>query len=146
MRFLGMFLKHYGTKFMASSDEKPGMQAIGNTAPDLPPRPGTHEAFARDHEYKRHGTLCPLAGIDLLTGRVHACIEDRHCSREFVAFLRQLNAAYPPQTAIKLILDKTDRVERSGCQRDAHAKSFKYSDPGRTAVTSSRSRARVPAT
>jgi hypothetical protein len=24
-----------------SYDEKPGMQAIGNTAPDLPPEPGT---------------------------------------------------------------------------------------------------------
>ena len=88
-----------------SYDEKPGIQAIGNTAPDLPPQPGVHEAFARDHEYKRHGTLSLLAGIDLLTGRVHARVEDRHRSREFVAFLQQLDAAYPTQTAIKLILD-----------------------------------------
>jgi len=36
---------------------------------------------------------------------VHARIEDRHRSREFVAFLKQLDAAYPAQTAIKLILD-----------------------------------------
>ena len=88
-----------------SYDEKPGIEAIGNTAPDLPPRPGAHEAFARDHEYKRHGTLSLLAGIDLLTGRVHARIEDRHRSREFVAFLKQRDAAYPTPTAIKLILD-----------------------------------------
>jgi len=88
-----------------SYDEKPGIQAIGNTAPDLPPQPGVHEAFARDHEYKRHGTLSLLAGIDLLTGHVHASIEDRHRSREFVGFLKQLDAAYPTQTAIKLILD-----------------------------------------
>jgi transposase len=88
-----------------SYDEKPGIQAIGNTAPDLPPRSEAHEAFARDHEYKRHGTLSLLAGIDLLTGHVHARIEDRHRSREFVAFLKQLDAAYPAQTAIKLILD-----------------------------------------
>src|SRR4051794_12663425 len=88
-----------------SYDEKPGIQAIGNTAPDLPPRPGAHEAFARDHEYQRHGTLSLLAGIDLLTGRVHARVEDRHRSREFVGFLRQLDAAYPVDTAIRLILD-----------------------------------------
>ena len=88
-----------------SYDEKPGIQAIGNTAPDLPPQPGTHPTFARDHEYKRHGTLSLLAGIDLLTGRVHARVEDRHRSREFVAFLRQLDAAYPADTAIRLILD-----------------------------------------
>jgi hypothetical protein len=73
-----------------SYDEKPGIQAIGNTAPDLPPRPGAHQAFARDHEYQRHGTLSLLAGIDLLTGRVHARVEDRHRSREFVSFLKQL--------------------------------------------------------
>jgi transposase len=88
-----------------SYDEKPGIQAIGNTAPDLPPQPGSHANFARDHEYKRHGTLSLLAGIDLLTGKVHACVEDRHRSREFVGFLKRLDAAYPADTAIKLILD-----------------------------------------
>ena len=88
-----------------SYDEKPGIQAIGNVAPDLPPQPGKHETFARDHDYKRHGTLSLLAGIDLLTGHVHARVEDRHRSREFVAFLKQLDAAYPRDTAIKLILD-----------------------------------------
>ncbi len=88
-----------------SYDEKPGIQAIGNTAPDLPPKPGSHAGFARDHEYKRHGTLSLLAGIDLLTGKVHACIENRHRSREFVEFLKHLDAAYPSDTAIRLILD-----------------------------------------
>lgn len=88
-----------------SYDEKPGIQAIGNTAPDLPPHPGSHPSFARDHEYQRHGTLSLLAGIDLLTGKVHACVEDRHRSREFVGFLKRLDAAYPADTAIKLILD-----------------------------------------
>src|SRR6266576_3430594 len=39
-----------------SYDEKPGIQALATTAPDLPPEPGVHPAFARDHEYKRHGT------------------------------------------------------------------------------------------
>ncbi len=79
-----------------SYDEKPGIQAIGTTAPDLPPQPGSHTTFARDHEYKRHGTLSLLAGIDLLTGQVHASIEGRHRSREFVGFLKKLNDAYQP--------------------------------------------------
>ena len=67
--------------------------------------PGVHATFARDHEYKRHGTLSLLAGIDLLTGKVHALVKDRHRSREFVEFLKLLDAAYPANTAIKLILD-----------------------------------------
>ncbi len=88
-----------------SSDEKPGIQAIANTAADLPPEPGRHAAFARDHEYKRHGTVSLLAGIDLLTGQVHALVRDRHRSREFIEFLQLLDAAYPAHTAIKRILD-----------------------------------------
>jgi transposase len=88
-----------------SYDEKPGIQAVGNTAADLPPKPGSHTTFARDHEYQRHGTLSLLAGIDLLTGKVHACVEDRHRSSEFIGFLERLNDAYPADTAIKLILD-----------------------------------------
>ncbi|WP_275200322.1 transposase [Bradyrhizobium sp. CSA207] len=67
--------------------------------------PGVHATFARDHEYKRHGTLSLLAGIDLLTGKVHALVKDRHRSREFIEFLKLLDAAYPARTAIKLILD-----------------------------------------
>jgi transposase len=88
-----------------SYDEKPGIQAIANTAPDLPPEPGAHATFARDHEYKRYGTVSLLAGIDLLTGQVHALVKDRHRSCEFIEFLQLLNAAYPAHTAIKLILD-----------------------------------------
>jgi transposase len=49
--------------------------------------------------------LSLLAGIDLLTGQVHACVEDRHRSREFIGFLKRLDAAYSADTAIKLILD-----------------------------------------
>ena len=90
---------------IVSFDEKPGLQAIGTTAPDLPPAPSRHQCVARDHEYVRHGTLSLLAGIDLLTGVVHASVEERHRSREVVAFLQKLDAAYPPATAIKLILD-----------------------------------------
>jgi transposase len=90
---------------IVSYDEKPGIQAIATTAPDLPPQPGVYATFARDHEYKRHGTLSLLAGIDLLTGKVHALVKDRHRSREFIEFLELLDRRYPACTAIKLILD-----------------------------------------
>src|SRR5712672_1289541 len=90
---------------IVSYDEKPGIQAIATTAPDLPPVPGAYATFARDYEYKRHGTLSLLAGIDLLTGKVHALVKDRHRSREFIEFLKLLDAAYPVHTAIRLILD-----------------------------------------
>jgi transposase len=88
-----------------SYDEKPGIQAIATTGPDLPPVPRVHRTFARDHEYKRHGTVTLLAGIDLISGQVHALVKDRHRSREFIEFLKLLDEAYPSDTAIHLILD-----------------------------------------
>jgi transposase len=47
-----------------------------------------------------------LAGIDLITGKVHALVRDRHRTRGFIEFLKLLDAAYPAHAAIKLILDK----------------------------------------
>jgi hypothetical protein len=67
---------------LISYDEKPGIQAVATTAPDLPP--GVHATFAREHEYERRGTVSLLAGIDLVSGRVHALVKDRHRSREFI--------------------------------------------------------------
>jgi transposase len=77
-----------------SVDEKPGVQATANTAPDLPPVPGRHSAFARDHEYVR-----------LFDGHVTARVEERHRSIEFIGLLKDLDAYYPPDCTIRLILD-----------------------------------------
>jgi transposase len=88
-----------------SYDEKPGIQAIENRALDLCPVPGKHPTIARDYEYKRHGTLSLLAGIDLLTGIITATVEDRHRSIEFIGFLKKLDLNYPETHKIKVILD-----------------------------------------
>ena len=88
-----------------SIDEKPGVQAIENTAPDLPPVPQKHPTVGRDHEYKRHGTLSILASLDLHDGHVIARVEERHRSREFVALLKDLDAHYPDGVTIRIILD-----------------------------------------
>ena len=88
-----------------SYDEKPGIQAIENTAPDLPPVPGKHSAVGRDHEYIRHGTLSLLAGIDLLSGEVLGLVRKRHRSAEFIEFLKLADAHYPAGARIRLVLD-----------------------------------------
>lgn len=93
------------TVITVSIDEKPGVQAIANTAPDLPPVPGKHPTVGRDHEYKRHGTLSIIASLDLQDGHVVARVEERHRSREFVALLKDLDAYYPPDATIRIILD-----------------------------------------
>ena len=63
---------------VVSYDEKPGIQAISGTSPDLPSIQGKHSCFTRDYGYKRHRTLSLLAGIDLLDGQVHGMVADRH--------------------------------------------------------------------
>jgi len=88
-----------------SYDEKPGIQALGNTAPDLPPVPGRHATLGRDHEYVRHGTLSLLAGIDLVSGEVLGLVRPRHRSVEFIEFLKLADAHYPAGARIRLVLD-----------------------------------------
>ena len=88
-----------------SVDEKPGVQAIANTAPDLPPVAGKHPTFARDHEYVRYGTWSILAALDLHDGQLTARVEKRHRSIEFIALLKDLDARYPAECTIRLIMD-----------------------------------------
>ena len=88
-----------------SYDEKPGMQALDNTAPDLPPVPGKHSTIGRDHAYVRHGTLSLLAGIDLLSGEVLGLVRKRHRSAEFIEFLKLAHAHYPAGARIRVVLD-----------------------------------------
>ena len=87
-----------------SYDEKPGIEAIENTADDLPPVPGKHKRLD-EIQYTRHGTLSLLSGIDLVTGEVIGSVEERHRSREFVDFLKKLDTHYKPELRIQIVLD-----------------------------------------
>lgn len=93
------------TVITVSVDEKPGVQAIANTAPDLPPVPGQYATVARDHEYVRHGTLSIIAALDLHDGHVIARVEERHRSVEFIALLKDLDNHYPAGCTIRIVLD-----------------------------------------
>ena len=90
-----------------SYDEKPGVQAIGNTVEDRPPVPDTEKASTiwRDYEYVRFGTLSLLAAIDLLTGEAIPLVSPTHKSSDFVCFLKILDEKYPAGDKIRLILD-----------------------------------------
>lgn len=87
-----------------SYDEKPGIQALRNIAPDLPPT-AEHGMVARDYEYKRLGTLSLLAGMDLLTGEIIPLVSDTHKSADFVNWLKMLDDRYPEQDTLRLVLD-----------------------------------------
>ena len=88
-----------------SIDEKPGVQAIKNVAPDLPPVPGKYDCINRDYEYKRLGTVSILASLDLHTGHVIGQVHDRHRSREFISLLKEIDSFYHDNCQIRIILD-----------------------------------------
>jgi DDE superfamily endonuclease len=111
-------------------------QAFKQSKTPLPifrPAPGKHPNVARDDEYKCNGAASLLAGIDLLTGQVHAMVKDRHRSREFVEFLKLLDAASPAESAIHLIFDN----HSAHVSRETKAW---LADRSRTAASSSHSR------
>lgn len=87
-----------------SYDEKPGIQAIATTSPDLKP---TKESgtIKRDYEYKRLGTVSLLAAIDLLTGEAIPLVRNTHNSDDFIDFLKLLNERYAAGDTIQIILD-----------------------------------------
>jgi transposase len=88
-----------------SVDEKPGVQAIQNIAPDLPPKPAKHKNVGRDYEYKRLGTVSILAALDLHDGKIIAQVHDRHRSYEFIELLKELDDRYPTECTIRVVLD-----------------------------------------
>ena len=59
----------------------------------------------RDHEYICHGTVSIMAGIDLLTGVIHAQVVERHRRKEFVQWLETIDKAYPPAMQLSIISD-----------------------------------------
>jgi len=86
-------------------DEKPGIQALKNIAPDLHPIPGQYAQMGRDREYNRLGTVSLLAALDLHDGHVIAQVHDRHRSREFISLLKEMDQYYPKDYTIRVILD-----------------------------------------
>ena len=87
-----------------SYDEKPGIQAIATTSDDLAPD-DKHKTISRDYEYKRLGTVSLLAGIDLQTGEAIPLVKESHNSKDYIEFLKLLDAKYPKGDKIRLVLD-----------------------------------------
>lgn len=90
-----------------SYDEKPGIQAIGNAYPDLMPVEGYYSTIARDYEYKRHGTLSLLAGIDLISGRICYKVFEKPKSCDFIEYLKELESIYPEEKIVIIVDNHT---------------------------------------
>ena len=100
---VGLYLDPPTKAMVLCVDEKSQIQALDRTQPLLPLAPGMAER--RTHDYKRHGTTSLFAALDVATGRVIGELHRRHRSKEFLAFLRTIEANVPPMLAVHLILD-----------------------------------------
>jgi transposase len=88
-----------------SYDEKPGIQAIKNIAPQLQPVMDKYPTLQRDYEYKRLGTVSLLAGIDLHTGHIIPLVRNQRRTKEFIEFLNEVDKYYPQDWLVRIILD-----------------------------------------
>jgi transposase len=90
---VGLYLDPPEGAIVLSLDEKTQVQALDRTQPMLPMRPGQVERHT--HDYTRHGTTCLFAALEVGTGKVTQQTRARHRGEDFLAFLRQVEHAYP---------------------------------------------------
>jgi len=84
-------------------DEKSQIQALDRTQPGLPMKPGRNGT--QTHDYKRHGTCCLFAALNIATGEVIAQCETRHRHQEYLKFLRKIDKETPKHLDIHIIAD-----------------------------------------
>ncbi len=102
---VGLYLNPPDGAVVLSVDEKTQIQALDRTQPLLQLRPGQIER--RTHDYKRHGTASLYAAFDVATGEVLGRVTQRHRSKEFVDFLRQIEVSVSVDLDIHLIVDNS---------------------------------------
>jgi hypothetical protein len=81
------------TTHTVSVDEKTGVQALERAAPDLPMQPW--HCAKREYEYIRHGTLCLIAALCVVTGKVFPWMNETRTEEDFVYFVWLLLATDP---------------------------------------------------
>ena len=100
---VGLYLDPPIKAMVLCVDEKSQIQALDRTQPILPLAPGIPER--RTHDYMRHGTTTLFAALDIATGQVIGELHRRHRSREFLGFLRTIEASVPATLDVHLVMD-----------------------------------------
>jgi transposase len=100
---VGLYLNPPLKAMVLCVDEKSQIQALDRTQPLLPLAPGIPER--RTSDYARHGTTTLFAALDIATGKVIGELHRRHRSREFLGFLRTIDARVPAALDVHLVLD-----------------------------------------
>jgi len=100
---VGLYLNPPDQALVLCVDEKTQIQALDRTQPGLPLKKGRLGTMT--HDYKRNGTTCLFAALEVLQGKVIGQCYRRHRHQEFLKFLRRLDAAFPGEVALHLVMD-----------------------------------------
>ncbi len=100
---VGLYMRPPDSAIVLCVDEKSQIQALNRTQPLLPMTVGTAER--KTCRYERHGTTSLFAALDVATGRVIGKCFRRHRTKEFLAFLKAVDAETPPHLDLHLVLD-----------------------------------------
>lgn len=90
-------------EIVLSVDEKTSIQALGRKYPHQPMRPGGRELI--EHEYKRHGTCCLTAGLEVATGQVMGLLTPNRPAEIFAEFIEWVCQTYAEARRIHVVLD-----------------------------------------
>jgi transposase len=102
---VGLYMNPPTKAMVLCVDEKSQIQALDRTQPLLPLAPGLPER--RSHDYVRYGTTTLFAALDLATGNVIGELHRRHRAKEFMAFLRSIDANVPAPLGVHLVMDNS---------------------------------------
>lgn len=100
---IGLYMNPPDKAIVLCVDEKSQIQALDRTQPGLPLKRG--RCGTMTHDYKRNGTTCLFAALNVLDGTVIGSCYPRHRHEEFLKFLRKLNRDTPKNRALHLIVD-----------------------------------------
>jgi transposase/transcriptional regulator with XRE-family HTH domain len=100
---VGLYLNPPDQALVLCVDEKTQIQALDRTQPGLPMKKGRLGTMT--HDYKRNGTTCLFAALEVLQGKVVGQCFSRHRHQEFLRFLRRLDAEFPGDLALHLVMD-----------------------------------------
>jgi transposase len=100
---VGLYLNPPSKALVLCVDEKSQVQALDRTQPGLPMKRG--RCGTMTHDYKRNGTTCLFAALNVLEGTVIGSCYPRHRNKEFLKFLRQIDRETPPELDLHLVLD-----------------------------------------
>jgi transposase len=100
---VGLYMNPPENALVLCVDEKTQIQALDRTQPGLPLSEG--RIGSRTHDYKRNGTAALYAAFNILTGEVIGRVEKRSRSKEFLAFLKQVERQTPKDKDLHIVLD-----------------------------------------